>query len=268
VTTTGTPVRWGDLAWPDFGPDGRVAPAAGHPVGLVPVGATEQHGPHLPTSSDTLVAVAVCEGASALTGAPVLPPVAVGASFGHGARLPGTLSLPPETLADLLVHHADWAARSGIRRLLFVNAHAGNRAAIAMAVDHLRWERPDLRAGSFDWFEADDEVLAELTADGSDIHANRGETSVLLAVAPELVRLDRLADADDADRTGPLVFRYTADVLSTNGVTGRPSQASAELGRRLLERSVRALADLVERGRTEEPPLADQPPPFPTRTAP
>ena len=81
----------------------------------------------------------------------------------------------------------------------------------------------------------------------------------MMALAPHLVKLDRLADADDADRTDGLVFRYTAPALSTNGVTGRPSEATVELGRRLVERSVAALADLVVRGRVEEPPLGRAP---------
>jgi creatinine amidohydrolase len=82
-----------------------------------------------------------------------------------------------------------------------------------------------------------------------------------MAIAPELVHLDRLAGADDPDRTSDLVFRYTVPALSTNGVTGRPSQASAELGHRLVELAVTALTDMVERGRTEQPPLGVAPHP-------
>jgi creatinine amidohydrolase len=79
----------------------------------------------------------------------------------------------------------------------------------------------------------------------------------MLAVAPDLVHSDRMATADDPDRTGPLVFRYTATSLSTNGVTGRPSEADAELGAWLVDRTVDALVSLIERGRAEEPPLQD-----------
>jgi creatinine amidohydrolase len=96
--------------------------------------------------------------------------------------------------------------------------------------------------------------------DGEDLHANRTETSVMLAVAPELVHLDRLAGADDPDRTDGLVFRYTAPALSINGVTGRPSEATEELGRKLVDLTVAAIVDCVERGRLEEPPLGQAPP--------
>ncbi len=77
----------------------------------------------------------------------------------------------------------------------------------------------------------------------------------MLALAPDHVRLDQLANADDEDRTEGLVFRYTAPVLSRNGVTGRPSEATTQLGDWLLDEVVSSMSLAVERGRTEEPPL-------------
>jgi creatinine amidohydrolase len=252
-----TPRRWSELAWPDV--PGSFAEL---PVGLVPVGATEQHGPHLPTGTDTIIATALCEAASERTGAVVLPAVPVTASYGHGTELPGTLSLTPELLAAVVRQYAEWTATSGLRRLVFVNAHAGNGAALGMATDHLRLFRPDLRVAHVDWWRLDPVLLQEMTADGDDVHANRGETALMLAIAPDLVRTERVRDgaADDADRTGGLVFRYTAPALSTNGVTGRPSEATPALGAALLERAVSALAALVSRAAIEEPPLGEAPP--------
>jgi creatinine amidohydrolase len=249
-----TPVRWSDLAWPEVG---ACVSARPDEVGLLPVGATEQHGPHLPAGTDTILATAICERVSVRTGAPVLPAVPYGCSYGHGTKLPGTLSLTPEGLASVVRQAVEWAAASGLRRLLLVNAHFGNDASLMVATDHLRLHRPDLRVGVVGWWAADPEVASATAHDGEDIHANRSETSLMLAVAPELVHLDRLSQSDDPDRTADLVFRYTATSLSTNGVTGRPSEATAELGRHLLERTVAAIADRVERGRVEEPPLVD-----------
>jgi creatinine amidohydrolase len=235
-------------------------------VGLVPVGATEQHGPHLPTGTDTIVAIALAERASARTGAPVLPAIPVACSYGHGTQLPGTLSLTPELLALLARQYAEWAATSGLTRLLFVNAHFGNSAALGIATDHLRLFRPDLQVGVLDWWTLDPEVAREAVRDGADVHAHRAETSVMLAVAPELVHLDRVNASDDPDRTEGLVFRYTVPALSTNGVTGRPSEANLELGEHLVERTVAAIADCIERGRLEKPPLGVAP--FPTLSPP
>jgi creatinine amidohydrolase len=252
--------RWADLTWPEVR-DGLSG--EGHAVGLVPVGATEQHGPHLPVGTDTLVAQAICDEASALTGALVLPALPVGVSYGHGTVLPGTLSLSPELMAAVIRQYALWAAMSGLTRLLFVNAHLGNTATIGIATDVLRLHHPELRVGAIDWWACDPEVYALTTADGADIHANRAETSLVLAISPDLVRAERIADADDEDRTDGLVFRYTAPALSTNGVTGRPSEATAELGRSLLDLIGAAVAERVVRGRTEEPPLGVAPvPPY------
>jgi creatinine amidohydrolase len=248
------PVRWEDLAWPDVGSHLGARP---NEIGLVPVGATEQHGPHLPTGTDTIIATALCNAASERTGAVVLPSIPVGCSYGHGAQLPGTLSVSPEELALVVRRSIEWASQSGLSRFVVVNGHFGNQSSLLCATDHLRHERPDLRTAVVGWWALDPEVLAKVTADGEDVHANRAETSVMLAIVPELVHVDRMATADDPDRTGALVFRYTATSLSANGVTGRPSEADADLGAWLVARSVDALVSLIERGRAEEPPLRD-----------
>lgn len=255
------PVRWADLAWPDVAE--LVAARGGAEVALIPVGATEQHGPHLPLATDTIIATALCELASARTGAPVLPAIPIACSYGHGTVLPGTISLTPELLATVARQYAEWVTYSGITKLLFVNSHFGNAAALGIATDHLRLYRPDLQCGVVDWWSSDPEVLREVTEDGADIHANRAETSLMLAIAPGLVHLDRAAVADDPDRTADLVFRYTAPALSTNGVTGDPSRADPELGQRLLTLAVDALVRAVERGRVERPPLGRAPIPPP-----
>lgn len=249
--------RWADLAWPEMrGLEGDVA--------LVPVGATEQHGPHLPTGTDTIIATALCDRVSNATGAPVLPAVPVAVSYGHGTTLPGTLSLSPELLAAVARQYAQWAAVSGLTRLLYVNAHFGNSAALGIATDHLRLFRPDLQVGVVDWWTLTPDISREMTVDGDDVHAHRAETSVMLALAPELVHLDRMAGADDPDRTADLVFRYTAAGLSTSGVTGRPSEATPELGRTLVDEAVAAISDRVQRGRLEKAPLGTAP--FPNLT--
>lgn len=246
---------WEHLAWSEL------SELAGE-VGLVPVGATEQHGPHLPTGTDTIIATALCRQVSDRTGAVVLPTVPVAASYGHGTSLPGTISLTPVQLAQVACQYAEWAAAtSGLTRLLFVNAHFGNSASLGMATDHLRLHRPDLRTGVVNWWSLAEAIGAAMAADGTDIHANCGETSVMMALAPDLVHLDRLAGADDPDRSEDLVFRYTAASLSRNGVTGRPSQATRELGEELVSLAVETISALVERGRKEEPPLGPASPP-------
>ena len=250
--------RWSELAWPELA---ELRSRGDGEVGLIPVGATEQHGPHLPTGTDTIIASALCDAVSERTGAPVLPPIPVACSYGHGTELPGTLSLSPELLAAVSRQYVEWAATSGLTRILFVNSHFGNAASLAIATDHLRLFRPDLQVGVLNWWSVDDEVARETVVEGDDVHAHRVETSLMLAIAPELVHLDRLESSDDPDRTADLVFRYTAPALSSNGVTGRPSEATVELGARLLALTVAAISSRVERGRVEKPPLGQAPMP-------
>lgn len=250
------PRRWAELTGPElYGLDGE--------VGLVPVGATEQHGPHLPSGTDTIIASYLCDQASTRSGAIVLPPVSVAVSYGHGTTLSGTLSVSPQTLISTAREIAEWSATSSLTRVIFVNAHFGNSAALGVATDHLRLFRPDIQVGVADWWSLTPEVSAAMTADGGDVHANCAETSVMLAIAPELVRHDLITtEADDQDRTGSLVFRYTAAALSRNGVTGSPSQASAQTGAHLVALAVEALCARVARARSEQPPLGRAPFPY------
>jgi creatinine amidohydrolase len=246
------PRRWCELTAPDVA---QIWPDANTDVGILPVGATEQHGPHLPTGTDTILAGALADAVSARTGAVVLPPIPIGCSYGHGTHIPGTLSLTPEHLTSTVLDVIEWAAHSGLRRVLVINTHYGNAASLGVASDHLRFHRPDLRIGIVDWWSVTEDLRSEATMDAIDLHANRAETSLMLAVAPHLVRTDLAATADDMDRTTELVFRYTASELSTNGVTGRPSEATQSLGEDLLERIVTSFVDKLERGRRENPPL-------------
>jgi creatinine amidohydrolase len=144
----------------------------------------------------------------------------------------------------------------------------GNAAGLGVAADHLRLERPDLRFGVVHWWQASAEVAGEVAVDGDDIHANRAETAVMLALDPGAVHLDLIETADDEDRTSGLVFAYTAASLSINGVTGRPSEATAALGHGLIAAAVDALALMVERARVEEPPLVAHAPNPPRRPSP
>jgi creatinine amidohydrolase len=250
--TPRTPRRWSELTAPTLRAIFADDPAT---VALLPVGATEQHGPHLPTGTDTILAVALCDEVSARTGALVLPALATGASWWHGTGLGGTLALAGEELAALAVTTAVWAAHSGVRRLLFVNGHVGNTAPLAVACDRLRFEHRDLRVGIVEWWNLTPAINAEATADAADWHANQAETALMLAVRPDLVNRTAAAGADDPDRTTGLVFRYPAAQVSRHGVTGSPSKATAATGRLLWDRVIAAAVDVVWRARVEQPPL-------------
>jgi creatinine amidohydrolase len=248
--TSRGPVLLAELTWPRI----KALVDAGETLCLLPVGATEQHGRHLPCSTDTVIATAISHEASRLSGVPVLPPLAVGSSQAHTTAWPGTLSLPPRLLVEVVVEIARWACAGGFRRLFILNAHVGNVGPLRVAVDEIR-HSGDLRVGWINWYDLTPELSATVASDADDWHANAAETSLMLHLRPELVARDEIRD--DPDRTGGLVFSYTVAETSRDGLTGSPSEGTAEQGARLLASAAAALADRLEHARHETPPSLD-----------
>jgi creatinine amidohydrolase len=246
--TSRRPLAFEELTWPQV----AALVAGGESLCLLPVGATEQHGRHLPLSTDSEIAAAICRGASERTGVPVLPTMTISSSHAHTTRWPGTLSLPPAVVIGVVIELSRWVRAAGFRKLLVVNAHGGNIGPLRVAVDEIR-RAGELQAGAVSWFDLSEEIRALVFADGEDIHANAAETSLILHLRPELV--DRGEIRDDPDRTIGRVFSYTVAQTSMDGLTGAPSRGSTEQGERLFSLVVTALADLVERARAEEPPV-------------
>lgn len=209
------------------------------PTVLVPVGSTEQHGPHLPLDTDTVIAVGVATGAAGALGergrdVVVAPAIAYGSSGEH-QDFAGTSSIGTGVLHDVVVEltrsMSTWAAR-----IVFVNAHGGNLTALRGAVAQLVQEGHEVA-----WVPCATEEV--------DLHAGRTETSLMLRVAPEKVRLDRA----EAGNTGtleellPLMMAGGVKAVSANGVLGDPAGASAEEGATVLSSMVDDVVAFVAR---------------------
>jgi len=245
-------LRWHQLTWEEIG----ALPARGMDAVILPVGATEQHGPHLGCGVDAEIALQLCHAAAERSGVPVLPTLPYGCSIGHSQRWPGTLALQPKTLIDVVKQIGDWVYASGFRRLFLVNSHVTNLAPLRCALEMLRAEHDDLMVALINTGTLSARVRARHFADADDWHANEAETSLMLALAPDMTRPQRFADADDPDRTDGCVFAHPVNRTSSNGVTGTPSLASLDKGEQLFAWMVEDLSELLLRGLEETPPLA------------
>jgi creatinine amidohydrolase len=243
--------RWHQLTWEEIGR----RPAQGMDGALLPVGATEQHGPHLGCGMDAEIADTLCAAAAEKSGIALLPTLPYGCSIGHSKRWPGTIALQPKTLIDVVKDIGDWVYASGFRRLFIVNSHVTNQAPLRCALEMLRAEHDDLMVALLGSATLSSRVRKSHFADAGDWHANAAETALMQAVAPELVREDKIAVADDPDRTSDSVFAHPVNRTSLNGVTGFPSQASKAAGEELFTWMVEDLCELIERGMNEQPPL-------------
>jgi creatinine amidohydrolase len=242
---------WSQRTWAEL--PGNLAAVGGSAI--LPVGATEQHGPHMGCGTDTVLAERLCAAVTARTDVPALPTLAYGCSLGHSRRWPGTIALSPGTLIELVKDIGDWAYYSGVRRLFMVNTHVTNAAPLRCALELLRARHDDMMVALFNSATLSARVREAHFADGDDWHANDAETSMMMAIAPEMVRTNLLAEADDPDRTASLVFAHPVNRTSRNGVTGMPSRATAEKGRRWFDWMVEDLCELIRRGVMETPPF-------------
>ena len=217
----------GAATWP------QVETTAGRTLLALPMGSLEQHGPHLPLDTDARIASAVAGGlARACPGIAVAPTLPYGASGEHAA-FPGTLLVGHEVLSDVLVELVR-SARGSFAGVVLVSAHGGNRDALGMA---------EKRCAA----EGDDVLAWTVAAAGSDAHAGRTETSLMLGIDPDVVRLER-AEPGCMEPLHRLMPRLRAEGLrpvSPNGVLGDPAGANAQEGRALLGTLVSELADAV-----------------------
>lgn len=228
------------------------------PLLVLPLGATEQHGPALPINTDTLIADTLCRAACEKAQVPMAPVMAYTSSGGHTTKWPGTFSLAPKTFIDSLVQIAKWAEATGWEKLYIVNAHAGNDAPMRVAVDQIRMELiGKLQIGYLNTFFMNPEIEGHFTQDAKDLHANKGECDLVRHLAPESVDQAALPNSDDPDRTAELVFTYPVSQTSLNGTTGQPSMGDASDGERLFKLMTDALVEKLERAKSESPPLPE-----------
>jgi creatinine amidohydrolase len=242
----GRPVLWEELTWVEIEELTKTMKMV-----LVPVGATEQHGPHLPLATDTLQVYEVAKRASSLTGVPVVPPLAIGLSQSHG-RFPGTLWVRSETMIRFLTEVCHSLYHSGIRKFVLLNGHMYNLWVLQCVRDNVRCDFDDVQCTALNYWATAETRLLEDTPVRKHVHANFGETSQVLAIRPDLVRMDEAVDEADF----PTFFDHRFDQISRSGVVGRNATgASPEAGAEMLATLGESLAKLLREGLAEPIPI-------------
>ena len=243
---------WHQMTWQEI----AALTEAGVDAAILPVGATEQHGPHMGCGMDAEIAFQLCRAVAEKTEVPVLPTVAYGCSIGHSKRWPGTLALEPKTMIDMIKQIGDWVYSSGFKRLFIINGHVTNFAPLRCALEMLRAEHDDMMVALINTPEISERVKQHHYHDADDWHANEAETSLMMALKPDMVIEEKIEESDDEDRTVDCVFSHPVNRTSKNGVTGKPSLASKEKGEELFAWMVSDLSELVLKGCKETAPLS------------
>ncbi|WP_255169152.1 creatininase family protein [Natrononativus amylolyticus] len=215
-------------------------------LAVLPVGSTEQHGPHAPLGTDTLAATAVADaGVDRFDGEVVVAPtVPIGVAEEH-RQFPGTMWVSPETFRRYVRESVDSLASHGFDRVVLANGHGGNVDALREVAGTIT-RHDDAYAVSFTWFEAVGDHSSDMG------HGGPLETALMRHVHPDLVREDRIEEAREggADGWGEWVshtnLAHDSAEFTENGVVGDPGEGSAERGTRLLELAADSLARLLE----------------------
>ncbi|UCG81845.1 MAG: creatininase family protein [Desulfobacterales bacterium] len=239
----------GELTWPEAQKIFKSVDVA-----LLPVGAIEQHGPHLPLDADAFDAEYLARQVAQACEEPkpvVLPLIPYGVSY-HHEDFSGTISVSPETLSQLVYDIGISAARHGIIKLVIINGHGGNSPALHYAAQMINRDAHIFTC--VDTGESSDPDIYAMVETPNDIHAGEIETSTTLAVRPEMVKLDaakkfiprfssRYLNFTSKRRVG--WYAHTAKI-SASGVLGDPTKATAEKGGRMWGRMIKNLAEFVE----------------------
>jgi creatinine amidohydrolase len=225
-------------------------------VALLPVGATEQHGPNMSLETDTVVAyrLALRIAAAAYPRAIVTPPLPYGVSY-HHMSFPGTMTLSPETFQAVVLEVVESLRQHGVERFFIIDGHAGNQGALDVLMTKLRFQKR-IRAAYLFYFTIVDDLMREGAQTERWGHACEVETSMGLALQPDIVHGEALeagkirstslpySNVMESPRVGvPLAF----EEITENGALGDARLASEEFGLQLTNAIVRRTVEFLER---------------------
>ncbi len=223
---------------------------------IIPIGSLEQHGPHLPLSTDTTIADYIAKLVTKrCADAFLMPPIQFGCSGEH-LGFPGTISLQPDTMSNMILDISQSLLRSKLTEVYIINGHGGNKATLDAAVTKVKLTLPEMKLYSFTIIDIVKEKFDEIRKSSRKLvgHADEIETSMMLVIQPEIVDMSKAIREEpslpqglsfEREDLARISFGWTAKELTKTGVMGDPKVANAETGKVLLDFVVDTISNAI-----------------------
>jgi len=222
---------------------------------IIPIGSFEQHGPHLPLRTDSILAEYVAKSVADRVPSVLFPQLTIGFSLEH-TEFPGTVSFAQQTFAQMISEISDCLWKSGFRRLIVINGHGGNRAILECSITSIKQIHPELEIYSFTLLDIARKKFKDIrkSPHGMIGHADELETSMMLSIRPDLVRLSKVRaekptfppmismEAEDLEIVS---YPWMTNEISKSGIIGDPSFATPETGKLLLDYVVQTVSSVI-----------------------
>ena len=222
---------------------------------IIPVGSCEQHGPHLPLRTDSIIAEEVANRLFNCLSSLMFPTLMIGYSLEH-MDFPGTVSLMPQTFSSMISEVADCLSKSGFRTLILINGHGGNKAILDSSITSIKHTHPELKLYSFTVLDIARKKFRDLRKSprGMIGHADELETSIMLAIRPDLVRILNVTVEEpmfppkislESGDLENVTYGWKTHEISKSGIIGDPNYATLETGKLLLDYVVQTIAHII-----------------------
>jgi creatinine amidohydrolase len=245
-------IKFGNMPWTAIKEAANATPNLSI---ILPVGSLEQHGPHLPLNTDSIIAEYVADKVSNKLSSILFPTMSIGYSLEHSG-FPGTISFTSHTFSSTIAEITEGLYESGFRTLIAINGHGGNRPILDSSIISIKHAHPDLRLYSFTTLDIAREKFKDHRKSPRNLigHADELETSMMLALRPDLVEMDKALtekpafppgislESEDLSR---VTYGWRTKEVTDSGIIGSPNFATPETGRILLDYVVQTICSIV-----------------------
>jgi len=222
---------------------------------IIPVGSVEQHGPHLPLSTDTIIAEHIATRVASQVPCILFPTLSISYSLEH-ADFPGTVSFTLQTFSSIIAEIADNLLNSGFKTLIVINGHGGNRAILDSSITSIKHAHPDLELYSFTILDIARKRFREIRKSTRTMigHADELETSMMLAILPGVVQMSKAVTEEptfppsislESEDLVNVTYGWKTKDVTKSGVIGNPNFATPETGRLLLDYVVQTISSII-----------------------